>query len=1443
MLKRLIIISLENKIMVLLATATMALFGLFALFQLPIGAVPDVTTNQVQVITTSRNLSTTDVERFITRPVELEMANLPGLVELRSVSKFGLSVVTVVFDDRIGTYLPRQLIAERLQAAVENIPQGFGTPFMGPISTGLGEIYQYVLEVDSAYRHLYSPSDLRTIQDWIVKRQLSGIAGVVEVNTWGGLLKQFEVAVDPSKLKATGLSINEVFEALERNNSLAGAGYIEKNQQAYFIRSEGLIDNLDELKQVVVARKGGLIIRVNDVAEIREGSATRFGAITANGEGEKVLGQVMMLKGSNSNEVISAVKDRVKQISGNLPPGIKINGFLERSKLIQKTTATIAENLILGFLIVMFVVVLLIGNWRSGLLVASVIPLSLLFAISAMYLFRIDANLMSLGAIDFGIIIDGTVIIVEYVAFQISRSAADLGLLSGNALKLRMDDITRDATQKLSRSALFGQLIIIIVFIPILSLTGIEGKMFRPMAQVFVAALVGAMILGFTYVPVMSSLFLKPGGGQHSLARRFVALLNKAYEPSVQWALNHKKLVVGAAAILLLATGFLFSRLGAEFVPTLDEGDFVIQPVFKTGTTLSETIVLTSKIETILKRFPEVDQVVSRIGAAEVPTDPMSMEECDIIITLKPSKSWVTATTKDGLADAFKQALSVLPGVEIEFTQPIEMRFNELITGTRADVAVKIFGEDLDMLNSLAQRIKLLVEGVDGIGDIVVEKTTGLPEYLVRINRTGLAQYGLKADEVNKVVSIAFAGLKAGEILDGERRFDLVLRYDKPFRINDVDLVNVQIPLPTGGSVPLSEVAEIIRSYGPAKISRDNARRRVVVGINVRGRDMESVVKDIQQRVASAVSLPDGYSIEYGGQFENLRKARQRLLIAIPVALVLIFIMLHLAFGKLSDALLIYTAIPMAVVGGVWLLWFRGMPFSISAGVGFIALFGIAVLNGIVLIEHYHALSHKGISDLRTIIVRGATERMRPVLLTATAAALGFLPMAVSQSAGAEVQRPLATVVIGGLFTSTFLTLIVMPVLYCIVSRRRWSRLSMPATLIAIVLLLSHNTISAQTSGADHFVSMAFENNQSVKAAEKQLEAVKASLPMVWLTDKTDIYFSRDNNNFAPNNLPLNVWGVAQNINWPGLYAARLHLARSGIEKYKLLLQKTRSKLEYEVRLAYLDLQYQQTLTALYHRLVANEARMSEAVERQNAQGHLTRLDVMLAKTSLNEMQLLLNEAKSNEAQASNRLAALAGATVVGSRADSLLPLPLPDTNRPDMLWQGLAENVMMQNKWLAKTEFRQWLPGFNAEYFSGTNKLLSPSRIDGFRLGVNIPLVVFPAAALHKTNQIGQQALQHRIEQAYSLRQLQRSECLRKLTTTHARLQQLQNQGIELAMKLEAAARKAYAEGQLDLATYLMSISRSLSINKTYFDAVYHYNISVLEFEFLPFNNILNEP
>jgi cobalt-zinc-cadmium resistance protein CzcA len=1033
MLDKIIRWSVENKIIVFLFIAGIIGFGFYSLTKIPIGAVPDVTNNQVQVITTSRNLSTEDVEKYLTYPIELEMVNLPGVKEIRSVSKFGLSVVTIVFEDKTGTYLPRQLIAEKIKIAEERIPAGFGTPFMGPISTGLGEIFQYIIDVEPGYEDRYSLTDLRTIQDWIVKRQLSGINGVVEVNTWGGFLKQYEVAVSPERLRAMNIDLVQVFKALEENNAIAGGGYIEKTNESYFIRAEGQVKTLEEIGLIVVDNRNGLPIYVRDVATVGFGHANRFGAITANGQGEKVLGQVMMLKNADSKATIDRVKAKLKQIKPSLPEGIVVNGFLDRSELIGKTTFTIAENLILGCLIVVFVVVLLLGNVRSGLVVSSVIPLSLLFALSMMYLFGVDANLMSLGAIDFGIIIDGAVIIVEFIAFQLTAKYGVLLGLSKSEMKIQKDKIAVESASKMMHSAVFGQIIIIIVFIPILSLSGVEGKMFGPMAKVFSFALVGTMLLGMTYVPVVSSLFLKPTDpDKRNITKRLIDWINGLYGPSINWALERKKTVLALAVAVLVVAFGIFSRMGGEFIPTLDEGDFVIQPVLKTGTTLSNTIETTTEIEKILLQFPEVDQVVSRIGAAEIPTDPMSMEESDIIVTLRPPKEWKTASTKDELADAFKEALSVIPGLEFEFTQPIEMRFNELITGVRADLAIKVFGEDLTVLAQKAMEIEAAIKGVEGAADIIVEKTAGLPQMKIRYDREKIAKYGINISTLNDIITMGFAGKSAGTVFEGEKQFDLVIRFPEEFRTDLDNIRQASVNLPNGSSLPLSEFAEIYLDKGPAKISRDGTRRRVVIGVNVRNRDLQSVVTDIQQIIQSDVELPEGYFVDYGGQFENLNMAKARLMVAVPIALALILLLLYFALSSLKEALMIYTAIPFSAVGGILLLYFRGMPFSISAGVGFIALFGIAVLNGIVLIEHFKELQREHVGDLKSLILRGTQERLRPVLLTAAAAAMGFLPMAISTSAGAEVQRPLATVVVGGLISATLLTMIVLPVLYSI---------------------------------------------------------------------------------------------------------------------------------------------------------------------------------------------------------------------------------------------------------------------------------------------------------------------------------------------------------------------------------------------------------------------------
>ncbi len=1028
MINSIISFSIRNKLIIGLLTLVLIGAGLWSVRQVPIDAVPDITNNQVQVITQAPNLGTEEIEQFVTYPVEVGMANLPGVQEIRSVSRFGLSVVTIVFDDDMGTYLPRQLVSEKLGLVKEEIPAGFGEPFMGPISTGLGEIYQYSLAVDEEHKAQYSSTDLRTMQDWIVSRQMAMVPGVVEVNAFGGDLKQYEVAIDPGQLRAMDITLAEVFKALEENNQNTGGAYIEKDHQANFIRGEGLARSLDDIENIVVKTQNGIPVRVADVGTVQFGKAIRYGAFTKDGEGEAVGGMILMLKGGNSNKVVDAVKSRMAEIESSLPEGVSIEPFLDRSKLIKSTTSTVTTNLVEGALIVIFVLVFLLGNWRGGLIVASTIPLSLLLAFILMNVFDVWANLMSLGAIDFGIIVDGAVIIVEGTVFFLVRNIRQ----TGSNTQDDRDKVTYTASSKMMNSAFFGQLIILIVFVPILFLEGVEGKMFIPMALTFMFAMIGAMILCLTYVPMISSLFIKVSlKEKKTWGDKIVIWVENWYERALGKALNKAALILISGVLLLALAIFTFTRMGGEFIPQLDEGDIAFHAILKPGSSLSETVETTTKIEQIVKaNFPEVLHIMSRIGVAEVPTDPMPMDIADVIVVLKPESEWESGRSKQQLVADMKAAVSVVPGINFEFTQPIEMRFNELLTGVREDIAVKLYGEDLDILAAKAEEMGKIIATVQGVGDMKVEATSGLPQITVDYDRARLAQYGLNVHELNTLIETGFAGGKAGVIFEGEKRFDLVLKLNEANRTNIEDIRSLYVNTPMGAQIPLREVAEISYQPGPMQISRDNTNRRTYVGINVRGRDVKTLVQEIREKLNDQLQLPPGYYIRYGGAFENLERATERLKLVVPIALALIFVLIFFALKSLKQSVMIYLAIPMAAIGGVFSLWLRDMPFSISAGVGFIVLFGVAVLNGLVLISGWNELKEEGVTDLSERIKQGARRRIRPIMLTALTDVLGFLPMALSTTSGAEVQRPLATVVIGGLLTSTLLTLFVLPILY-----------------------------------------------------------------------------------------------------------------------------------------------------------------------------------------------------------------------------------------------------------------------------------------------------------------------------------------------------------------------------------------------------------------------------
>lgn len=1036
MIDKIISFSINNKLIIVLMVLGLIAWGSYSVTRLPVDAVPDITDNQVQVITITPALAAQEVERLITFPIEITMASIPDIEEIRSFSRFGLSVVTVVFKEKTDIYWARQQISERMAEAEKQIPEGIGTPEMGPVTTGLGEIYQYVVHAKEGYEDQYSAMDLRTIQDWIIRRQLIGTPGVADVSSFGGYLKQYEVSINPEQLRSMNLTIGDVFTALEQNNQNTGGAYIDKRPNAYFIRSEGMVNNLNDIGNIVVkTRKDGTPVLIRDVAKVQFGHAVRYGASTRGGK-EVVSAIVMMLKGENSAKVIKDVKERIGQIEKTLPEGVVIEPFLDRTKLVNKAIGTVTKNLTEGALIVVLVLVLLLGNFRAGFIVASVIPLSMLFAFSMMSLFGVSANLMSLGAIDFGLIVDGAVIIVEGVVQRIVMSKNIYGGVE-RLSKIQMDSQVHEASKRMMNSAVFGQIIILIVYLPILALVGIEGKMFRPMAQTVSFAILGALILSLTYVPVMSFLFLsRKTGHKENISDKIINFIRKLYNPLIHFALRNKITVLLSALFLFASSLAVFSNMGGEFIPTLEEGDFAVETRVMTGSSLFETIEVSNKASAILlENFPEVKEVVAKIGSGEIPTDPMPIEACDLMVILKDKKEWTSGKTREELADKMGEALSVIPGVSFGFQQPIQMRFNELMTGARQDVVLKIYGEDLDALSEQAAKVGSIVKTVKGTSDLYVEKVTGLPQIMVRFDRDRMAKFGLNIAEINRTIRTAFAGESAGLVFEGERRFALVVRLDKGSRKGLDDVKNLFINAPFGNQIPLDQVAEVSFKEGPNQIQRDDTKRRITIGFNVRNRDVESVVDEIKHKIDKIVKLPAGYFITYGGQFENLVEAKKRLSTAVPVALAMIFVMLFFAFKSAKQGILIFTAIPLSAIGGIFALYLRGMPFSISAGVGFIALFGVSVLNGIVLINEFNLLKKDGISDLHERVLKGTSARLRPVILTAAVASFGFLPMALSTSPGAEVQKPLATVVIGGLITATLLTLVILPILYIFFER------------------------------------------------------------------------------------------------------------------------------------------------------------------------------------------------------------------------------------------------------------------------------------------------------------------------------------------------------------------------------------------------------------------------
>jgi cobalt-zinc-cadmium resistance protein CzcA len=1429
--------SVRNKLLVGLLVIAIIIWGIYSFRQIPVDAVPDITNNQVQVITNAPTLAAQEVEQFITYPLELNLRNIPGVIEIRSLSRFGISVITVVFKDNINTYLARQLVDEKIKDAAEEIPKGFGKPDMAPITTGLGEIYQYVITPQKGYENKYDLTQLRTMQDWIVKRQLAGTEGVVEVSSFGGYQKQYEVAVNPQKLNSQGITIGDIFTALEENNQNTGASYIEENHSAYFIRGEGIATSLNDIENVVVKTVNGIPILVKDIAQVRFGQGTRYGAMTRDTSGEVVGGIVMMLKGANSDKVIKNVKERIAVIQKSLPEGLVIQPFLDRTRLIDKTFHTVGRNLVEGALIVIFVLVLLVGNLRAGLIIASVIPLSMLFALILMNIFGVSANLMSLGAIDFGLIVDGAVIIVEGVLHYLHSRYDDTKISTEE-----MNESVISSSASIMKSAAFGIIIILIVYVPILSLVGIEGKMFRPMAQTVGFALIGALIFSLTYVPMMSSLALsRKIDNKPNLSYRIISKLENLHEPILKFALRRKVMILISAIALLTVSIILFMNLGGEFIPTLEEGDFAVEYRTAQGSSLTQTIETEQKASRILmKNFPEVKEIVGKLGTAEIATDPMPIETGDMIVVLKDKSEWTSASDREELAGKMKEALSILPGASFNFQQPIQMRFNELISGVRSDIAIKIFGDDLDILNEKGKEATDLIRNIKGVGDIKMDQLVGQPQILIHYKRAQLAHYGLTINTLNETVRAAMAGEQAGVIFEGEKRFDLVVRFENTYRKSIEDLRDLYIRTPKGAQIPLRELADIDFKDAPAEIDRENARRRIVIAINVRNRDIESLIHDIQATLDKRLKLPAGYTISYGGQFQNLQEAKSRLSFAVPVALLLIFMLLFMAFRSVKESILIFTAIPFSATGGVLALLLRGMPFSISAGIGFIALFGVAVLNGIVLISYFNKLKEEGVDDVKERVLKGTRTRLRPVLMTASVASLGFLPMAISTSAGAEVQRPLATVVIGGLITSTILTLVVLPVLYSIFAGRKKKQPGLSGGAVALLFLVAVSfNCKAQTVATSISIEQAMDtavkNNPAVVSAklgvEQQRQLYKTSLDL----PKTFLYRNTEGEG-GTGAFANTYYGITQEFALPNVYMSQAKVLNENIRLSEYSMSLRQFELRSEVRQLYYNLVNNYARLKLYQSLDSIYAGFVRAADLKLKTGESNKLESLAASAKQAQVKIALTKILADISVQQKQLQLLLNTkTPVTVLQDSLTVkadrIPVSDSlsNGPQLTYSQQSIEVARAQWNLEKSKLS---PDISLGY--ALQQLKGYGTYPDIYAGINVPLWFRPQQgriqAAKTQVKIAEANYQNNKLSYFSNISASRQEYLKYKSV----LQNYEKQDLVLADALMKSTNTAYAAGEIGYIEHIQNIEQAINIRLNYLDAIGQYNQSLIQYYFL---------
>ena len=1424
------------------------IIGSYQTTKLPIDAVPDITDNQVQVITVAPAFSATDIERLVTFPIEQANRNIPGIKEIRSFSRFGLSLVTIVFNDETDVYFARQQVSERLQSVKSQIPQGIGTPVLGPVSTGLGEIYQYVVKPKKGYEHKFDATELRTIQDWIVRRQLLGVNGVAEVSSFGGKLKQYEISINPNKLNAYGITITDVFTALENNNQNTGGSYIEKGGTVLYIHTEGLLNNMDDIGNISIPlkdRTATLFIR--DVATIKIGYATRYGAICYNDQGEVSGAVVMMLKGANSNEVIKKVKERIAQIQKTLPEGVEIEPFLDRTKMVNNSIKTVGKNLLEGALIVVFVLVMFLGNARAGLLVASVIPLAMLFTVCMMNAFGVSGNLMSLGALDFGLIVDGAVIIVEAVMHQLAHNHRYKNLLALN--QSQMDETVNRSASKMMNSAVFGQIIILIVYLPILSLEGIEGKMFKPMAQTVAFALVGAFILSLTYIPMMSALVLsKKPVHKRNISDRFMERIERVYQTSLAKVIRFPKMALSVVIVLLVGAVVTLTTLGGEFIPTLEEGDFAVDTRVLTGSNINTTIASTQKAaHLLLNRFPEVEKVVTKIGSGEVPTDPMPMEASDMMVILKDKDKWTSAKTFNELSAKMSKALEDIPGITTGFQYPVQMRFNELMTGARQDVVCKIFGENLDTLALYASRLAKVISTIKGHESMYVEPVTGMPQLVITYNRPLLAQYQLSVADVNKVINTSFAGQSTGMVFEEEKRFELVVRLENDVRQNVDDIKNLLIPTPSGNQVPLNQLAEVVIVNGPNQIQREDARRRIVVGFNVKGRDVQSLVNELQLNVEKQVKFPAGYYVTYGGVFENLEQGKKRLMVAVPLSLLMIFVLLFFAFNSVRQGLLIYSAIPLSAIGGIYFLALRGMPFSISAGIGFIALFGVAVLNGIVLIAEFNRLKAQGISSLAKIVLAGTRLRLRPVLMTASVASLGFLPMSLSNGSGAEVQRPLATVVIGGLLVATFLTLYILPVLYILFEKRVPAKENIKKVApLAIFLFLCTHSLQAQTfTTLDSALSIAVKNNYTVKSDQLRAAYAKAISRTALEIPRTYLFAEAGQINSIYTDTRF---GVTQTLLLPKVYNSQRAVYE---QEYKLAVLGVALK-ELEVRKAVTQAFYQYGYLRQREQLLMSADTLfsnfytraklrldkgeSNILEKATAENQKAIIKIELLQTQQQtlltqiQFQLLLNDA--NE-----RLPAYNDLNMQAA----LLSDSISRENNPVLAHLMEQREIATKQTALQKARLLPDITiGYNNMSIRGTgadNKVYGAAkRFHTAQVGMNIPIFSKYQKEKVKAFKVAEQIAQSEYDGRKVALQFMYDKLISQYQSNKDVLTYFDKEGLPNAKLILTTANKQFNSGSINYLEYVTIINQAISIQRNYLEAARVLNEVIIEINYLQF-------